>query len=318
MGYVEGGKHGDATMSPSQDGGFPDFMMKKRLLLSLLSSACLSQAEEPAKASIWKLSDEDSTVYLAGSVHLLRESDLPIPAAFDQVYAEVEEVVFEIDMAKAGDPQSAMAMRRAGTLPAGESIDDHLPAELTERLRDYLAKASLPRTTFDRFKPGFAFLSLASIEAMRKEARADLGLESTFFQKAKADGKPSRGLETMEYQLARFDELAPETMAELIESTLNDAEDGEDPLDEIISAWKTGDGEGLASLIIDEMEEEPEVLEVLLVERNRNWIPAIEEALATDRDVMFLVGAAHLVGDDSVIDLLEKKGFSPVQMDAAP
>ncbi|MDF1862845.1 MAG: TraB/GumN family protein [Verrucomicrobiales bacterium] len=293
-----------------------------RLFASFLSSALLAGAsmaaadDLPSRAPIWKLTDKDSSVYLAGSVHLLREKDLPIPAAFDLVYEKADELVFEIDMKTMMDPATAVKLAELGTLPEGETLSEKLPEEVMNKLTTYLEQVGMPTAIFDRFSPGMAFITLGSIEAVRSGANPELGLESTYYQKCLQDNKPSRGLETAEYQISRFNEIKVETIAELIEVTLDDAEIGSAALDEIVSAWKSGDPEKIAELVVSKMEEHPEVKRILLTERNCNWIPKIEKALAGEKTVLFLVGAAHLAGEDSVIDMLEKKGYQPRQVEA--
>jgi uncharacterized protein YbaP (TraB family) len=293
-----------------------------RLFASFLSSAFLAGAttavadDLPQRAPIWKLSDGNSSIYLAGSVHLLREKDLPIPAAFDLAYEKADELVFEIDMKTMMDPATAVKLAELGTLPEGETLSDKLPAEVMNKLTTYLKQVGMPTAIFDRFSPGMAFITLGSIEAVRSGANPELGIESTYYRKSLQDNKPSRGLETAEYQISRFNEIRVETIAELIAVTLDDANEGAAALDEIVSAWKSGDPEKISELVVSKMEEHPEVKRILLTERNRNWIPEIEKALAGEKTVLFLVGAAHLAGKDSVIDLLEKKGYQPKQVEA--
>ncbi|MGB0155113.1 MAG: TraB/GumN family protein [Verrucomicrobiales bacterium] len=289
--------------------------MKSNLILSLLAAnLAVAPAVHAGKAAIWKLSDDDSTVYLAGSVHLLREKDMPYPKAYDTVYKDSEELVFEIDMKEMNAPGAAMKMRQLGTLPAGESLGDHLSQETLTALDGYLKTNNLPAGMFNQFTPGMVYLTLGSMEALRQGARPDLGIETQFHQKAEKDGKPGSGLETTAYQMSRFNELDVETLNDLIKETIEASDETEETLDSIIKAWKSGDAQGLQKLVHDEMAKTPAVLEVLLIERNQNWIPVIEEKLAGDKNVMFIVGAAHLVGEGSVVQLLEDKGHKPVQL----
>lgn len=267
-------------------------------------------------APIWKLSDEDSTVFLAGSVHLLREKDMPIPPAFDRVYEMSEELVFEIDLAKMTDPSMALKIRAAGSLPEGESLAGHLEPETMKSLRQYLTQMQLPPNAFDQFTPGMVYISLGSMEAMRQGAKAELGLETRYYRKSVNDNKPSRGLETAEFQISRFDEIDPETIEKLITETLNDVDKAEETLDEIISAWKSGDEKQITTLIVDRLADTPEVKKVLLDDRNKNWIPEIEEALKSDKNILFIVGAAHLAGEGSVVDFLRKKNYDVQQVKA--
>lgn len=274
----------------------------------------LSRAEETKMAPIWKISDDDSTVYLAGSVHLLREEDMPVPPAFDRVYNEVEELVFEIDMAVMANPAMGARIRELGSLPNGVSLSEKLKPATMERLRHYLELVKMGRSDFDRFTPGMVYMMMGSIEATRHGARPELGLETLYYLKCIEDGKPSRGLETVEYQMSRFSSFGDGVLEKLINEALDEVEEGAEALDSLISAWRSGEAEELEELIVEQTDSDPRIREVLLIERNRNWIPEIEKHLASDRDVMFLVGAAHLVGEDSVVDLLEEKGYEVLQL----
>lgn len=285
------------------------------LFLALIASSLLHAEGGTKRPPIWKISDDNSSVYIAGSVHLLREKDMPIPPVFDRVYAKADELVFEIDMEAMTNPAMAMQMMALGALPAGESLSDHFGEETMGKLRNYLSERKMPTGLFDRFTPGMVFLTLSSIEATRNGARPDLGMETQFYKKSKKDGKPSRGLETPEYQMSRFNELEVGEIEKLIGESLDDLDKAGQQLDAIITAWKTGDSAKISELLLDQMEEGSTVREVLLTQRNKNWVPLIEESLAGDDTVMFLVGAAHLVGDDSVIDLLEKKSHEVAQLE---
>ncbi len=286
------------------------------LLATLLLAPSFLSAENLINAPIWKLSDEDSTVYLAGSVHLLREKDMPIPEAFDRIYEKADDLVFEIDLAEMLSPAMALKIREIGSLPQGQSLADRIAPTTLADLRDYLKSQNLPPNLFDRYTPGMTYITLGSLEANRHGARADLGLEIRYYRKSVNDNKPSWGLETAEFQISRFDEIDPEIVEQLIIDTLNEAEESEGSLDEIIDAWKSGDEKQIAELIVDRLADTPEVKKVLLDDRNANWVPEVEKALKTDRNTLFLVGAAHLAGEGSLIDLLQRKGFEIEQIKA--
>ena len=282
--------------------------------LPVLALAGALPADEAPMAPVWKISDADSTVFLAGSVHLLREKDLPLPSAFDRTYEECEELVFEIDMALMSRPETALEMHRLGSLPDGERLSDHFGPATMQRLRGYLKERKMSERFFDSYNPGMVYLLLSSLEAAHHGAKPELGLESTYYARCVTDGKPSRGLETVAYQISRLNGLEKEMVETIINEALDEVADSGATLDSITAAWKSGDAGKLAGVIVDQSGFTPELREVLLTERNRNWIPEIEKALATDRDVMFLVGAAHLVGEDGVVDLLRDKGLTVTQV----
>lgn len=266
--------------------------------------------DKQSLAPIWKVSDADSSIYLAGSVHLLRPQDLPINPVYDQAYELCTEVVFEIDMAEMLAPETHQRILKLGTLPEGETLADQIGAEAATQLSAYLTRKRLPPTLLDRYTPGLAFLTIENIEATSQGAQPDMGLELHFYERAKRDQKPSRGLETIEFQITLFDRLDPATLREMLQTTLAESKKdggGKSTLDRLITAWRDGEMELLNDIIRREMDDDAPERKALLTDRNRNWIPAIEAALADNTTTFFLVGTAHLIGTDSVVSLLEEK-----------
>ena len=270
----------------------------------------------PGPGCVWKLSDGDNTIYLAGSVHLLREKDYPLPDSYDLAYADSAKVVFEIDMADLSSVEGAQKIQVAGMYGAEDALKNHVTEETFDRIIDYFTSRSenavasqLAAPVLNRMKPGFIFLMISAIEAQELGAKPELGLETVFFKKAQQDEKPTGGLETIEFQMSRFDELTPEEMENLINETLDELKEMPQVIGEMIGAWRSGNVKALDKLMNEQMEEEKPIRTLLLDERNQNWIPEIEKALEGSENVMFLVGAAHLIGEGSVIDLLRKKGY---------
>lgn len=273
-----------------------------------------TESQPAGPVCIWKISDADNTVYLGGSVHLLREEDLPVPPGYLTAYQDSEEVVFEVDMEDLSNPAAGMMMRRIAMLPEGDELANHLSKETVAALKAYLKDAGLSMALFRNMKPGMVFLTISSIEATRSGARPELGLEMQVYMQCQRDGKKSRGLETLQYQLSRFDGMKDEDVDKLLKETLDDIDESREKVNELIQAWKKGDAGAMEKVIGEEMEDDSQVRKLLLTERNENWVPEVITALEGTKNVLFLVGTAHLIGKDSVIDLLSKKGIQARQM----
>ena len=300
------------------------------LTVTLGGSALVLAAEEAAsakvpveerKGSVWSVSDGDNTVYLAGSVHLLREEDYPISPVYDQAYADSESIVMEVDMAEMMSPQGMMQMQQLGMFGPDDQLSNHLSEELIKRIEAYLEKDQMGKMmvlALPRMKPGMVLLSISSVEAMRMNARPDLGLEMVYYQKAAKDGKEVTGLETLEYQMTRFEGISDEEMEKMLSSTMDEAENMADTLGKLIASWHRGEETEIDEIINEEFEDDSKFRQLLLTERNANWVPEVEKAIKGSENVMFLVGAAHLVGKGSVVDLLRKKGYEVKKVDPKP
>jgi uncharacterized protein YbaP (TraB family) len=291
------------------------FLLGAAFLLSVATaSPGTTLSADRGKSIVWKVECEKHNVFIAGSVHLLREDDYPIPPTYYRAYQESEKIIFEIDTADMEGLEPAMKMQQLGSYQNGDTLANHLRSETLELLRNFLRERQLPETAFMTMKPGLLSLTLSSLEAMRMGARPDLGLDMRFGALAKEDSITTGGLETIETQLGIFDGFTDEECDELLRTTIESLATITESLDKMISAWHLGDIEGLDTILNSEFEDSEKLRQALLVNRNRNWIPEIERAIAGDRNVMFMVGAGHLIGKDSVIELLEANGHKPVQM----
>lgn len=287
-------------------------------LSALVGLSPAATAED--KATIWKLEGEGSTVYLAGSVHLLRQQDHPLPAAYDRVYEDSERIYFEVDMAEMESMATKMKIMTMSMIPDGGTIKDIVSEETYAELKSYVDEGGEQlgpmAAVFERLTPGMLAMTITSLEAMKIGAIPDLGVEKVYDTKARQDGKGIKGLETTEFQIGLFNNLSEEEQDSLLKMTLLQVEETPKVLDDMINTWKSGDAEGLDNLLnkyFDD-QENATLTKVLLHDRNADWIGPIEEELKAPGNAMFIVGAGHLVGKKSVIEMLEEKGYRPVQV----
>ncbi|MEM7147047.1 MAG: TraB/GumN family protein [Verrucomicrobiota bacterium] len=269
-------------------------------------------------SSVWKVSSDTATVYLAGSVHLLRAQDYPLPPVYDVAYADSDRLVFEVDMGIMNQLDVQEELLKLGSYPEGESIREHVSEETYGKLQEYFKLRGVGGPMFESMKPGMLALTISSLEYMRMGAMPFLGVDMVYFKRAKGDEKPTAGLETVEFQVGLFEELSPKKQEELLVKTLDSLDDTEETTETLIEAWRTGDAKGLGEMLREEFVEDKAMERLFLTQRNENWVPQIEEILASDENAMVVVGTGHLVGRKSVVQLLRKKGYKIKQMRYAP
>lgn len=277
--------------------------------------AAKAQAE-PARACVWKIEHGNAVVYLAGSVHLLRQQDHPLPPPYQMAYDKSDRVYFEVDM---GDMlQAAGAVQKEAKLPDGETIQDHVSEETYKKLKAYFKKRGIGGKMLEEMKPGMLAITISGIEAMMIGALPQYGVEMHFNTQATRDEKPVKGLETVEFQMSMFDNLEKEDQDAFLAMTLDEIDKAPEMLGELIDVWKAGDAEKLDQLLNEQLQEDHPLTELILYDRNANWIPAIEEELKAEGTTFVVVGAAHLVGKKNVIELLEAKGYKAKQLTYEP
>lgn len=262
--------------------------------------------------TLWSLHGKSNTVYLLGSVHFLKPSER-LPAAVDQAYQDAEKLVMELDM----DDLDPLAMQQItmelGLLPQDRTLESELGAAAYSRVSAQARQFGIDPALLSRFRPWLAAMTLVQLQLMKQGLDPNAGVEQQLTARASADGKEIIGLETLQQQLGMLASLPSERQREFVMYSVEDTERASQEIDQLISAWRTGDTRTLARLLAEGFEKYPDLYRPLTVERNRKWIASIEDLLDDSDDYLVVVGTLHLVGKDSVIDLLERKGYKVTQ-----
>lgn len=274
------------------------------------------EAPEPPVPLLWTLADADSRVYLLGSIHVLTEADYPLAAAVDAAYADAEVVAFEIDQATM-DADALRLLPRYGLDPDGRALDEILPDSVYRTLSDVLRDNGLDVAAFDGFRPWLVSLMVGELGAAQLPLRAEWGVDRHVYGRAVADGRETVALETAEQQFAALAGLPEGDQIAALAEALAGVDDAPAQLLDLAARWRAGDAAGLARLIKEQSAGQAHAIKLLLGTRNRAWIAPIERLLARDGDdVLVVVGAAHLVGPDSVVSLLRERGHTVTRVEA--
>lgn len=280
------------------------------LSLTLLATA---QAAE-AKTFGWKATGKGGTIYLVGSIHVMSPSFYPLNPALDAAFKDSDLLVEEIDLAEMLDPMAQMAMLTRGMLPAGQSLDKMLSPATMALLKKATGDLGADASPLLRFKPWMLAISLQGIELAKAGFDPALGLDQHFYDRAKEGGRAVQGLETIEYQISRFDGMTVEQQDRMLAETLKELATQTAEVGKMGDAWKSGDVATLERLALADVKSDPVMYQRLLVERNRNWMPKIEALFARRGKALIVVGAAHLIGPDGVIAMLRAKGYTVEQL----
>ena len=284
------------------------------LLLAL--SAPLAFAEG-SMTSAWLAEGTTNRVYLLGSVHLLRESDYPLPAVVDEVYADAETLVMEIDMDDLDPVATQSLVNELGMLPDGESLADLMGSDMYARAEEAAAAIDIPIDMLEQSEPWLAAMTVEQMLLFRMGFNPTLGVEMWLTDRARNDGKPIEGFETAEEQLLFLDGLSLQAQREMLLQTLIDSAELQEIMDDTIEAWRNGDTAFIEETMLADMQRYEELNRVIVVDRNHRWTDQIEAMLDDEQDYLVIVGALHLVGDDGVPRLLEERGIRIRQLAAS-
>lgn len=285
----------------------------RRYVAALGSLLCLLSASTWAEPAAWRVTGAgESELWLLGSVHYLRQQDYPLPSNIDTLYQHADVIVMELDL----DDLDALSVQGsfvgAGMLPPGSSLETVLTPSVYDLALTRSAEFGLDLTFMARFEPWLVAITLMDLGMNALGFNASQGLEQHLLRRAASDGKEIIGLETLEDQIGVFDELSFDEQEALLLQTLNEIDSAEATMDELLDAWRNGQLDTLASELTADFEGFPTLYQRLVVDRNRNWLEALQGLLNEGGSYMVVVGALHLVGEDSVIELLEGRGLSVV------
>lgn len=277
--------------------------------LSLIMTALLLSCFSYAQTSIWQVSNDKNTVYLGGTFHMLKPSDYPLPQEFEHIYKKVNWLVFETDISKLDSTEFETKFMKTMSLPSGQILADQLSPQAYSGLIHYAAKNGIDTGHWQRFKPQMVCLMI-SLQELNKLGLTAQGVEQYLGDKALLDGKTITELETIDEQIHYVATMGQGNETALILQTLEDIKTLPNDLDTMSTAWRLGDVQSLFNTGIQPMVENyPEVYRSLLVERNNNWLPRIEQLIKQPDEKFILVGALHLIGEDGLLQQLAQRGY---------
>jgi uncharacterized protein YbaP (TraB family) len=276
--------------------------------LALFGALSMAAAPASAEPALWVVRDADSTVYLFGTIHVLRpETEWRTPK-IDAAYRSARELW--IETSEGGDPAATQALVvRLGASPT-TPLSSRLTPPDRARLTTAAAAAGLPAAALEPMRPWLAALTLTVAPVIKAGYDPAKGVDKVLEAQAKADGKPVRTFETMEQQFRFFADLPEAQEMQFLRATLDEADDGVAQIDAMAAAWAEGDIGALERTLIADMRRDyPQVYDLLLKDRNVVWAKQIQQLLAGSGVHFIAVGAGHLVGPDSVQAQLRAAGI---------
>ena len=287
----------------------------KGYLLTFFSLLCAVSVSAQAEPAAWRVTGEDTgELLLLGSIHYLRQEDYPLPSNIDELYQQADTLVMELDLDDLDTLSVENLFVEAGTLPPGSSLQTVLTPAVYELAETRSAEFGLDLAFATRLEPWLVASTLMDLGMNALGFNASRGLEQHLLRRATSDGKQVLGLETLEDQIHVFDQLSIKEQEALLLQTLNEIDSADDAMDELLNAWRDGRVNTLANELTANFEDFPILYRHLVIDRNERWLNPLRQLLETGERYLVVVGALHLVGDDSVIELLQHQGLSVIEI----
>lgn len=277
------------------------------LMLALPACAQSKPTANDADPALWVVKDADTTIYLFGTIHVLKPGlswfDEAVKTAFDKS----DQLVLE--MVQPDQATMQQIVLKNGIVTTGPTLTEQLPADKRGAYLKALTEAGLPPQAFDRMKPWLAGVTLSIMPIQKLGYDPKNGPETVLADAAKAAGKPVAGLETAEQQIGYFNGLSQKAQIEFLTSTVEDLPKAGEEMAEMVDEWAKGDPDALAKTMNESLKDSPEVAKTLLTDRNARWATWIKARMAKPGTIFIAVGAGHLAGNDSVQAQLARQGI---------
>lgn len=264
-----------------------------------------------AESAVWRVENGGSAVFLGGTIHKLSPQQYPLPGEYQAAYERSDIIVFETDIEAMGSAAVQGRLAERSRLPDGQTLGSVLNASIHTSVQEYCDEIGFPCEHLETLQPVAAMLTLLSI-TMHSLGITAPGVDEHFFQRAQADSKDIRALESVEEQidhLMSLDQGDPDRFVQHSIDDLREARRG--GMEEGLQVWRQGEEAALVEHFLrEQMLYSPALYQSLMVDRNRAWLTSIRQYIQTPETELVLVGVAHLVGDHGLVTLLQNEGYS--------
>ena len=278
-------------------------------LLALGTTSADAKPPQAAHPALWEVSDADTTIYLFGTIHLLPDDLQWRTPTFDQAVASSQQLVVET-IVNQQDLQSIrnaeFQLRFGKKLPP---IAQRVPPAKLPLLRKAIAKSGIPEKMLDQMDTWLAAISLLGVQFQELGLKGSHGPEEILRQQFLSANKPIGELESNVEQFGYFDRLPESAQRSLLEGAIEPAAMASQEFAQMLGPWGRGDVKRIGATFNKEFKDSPELKQALLIQRNAHWAKWIEQRMAQPGTIMVAVGAGHLAGDSSVLEILKRDGY---------
>ncbi len=288
-----------------------------QLLLALILAAVsgrFTKLSAQERSFLWKVQGSENAVYILGSIHLLKRDSAALKPIVQEVFSKSKRLVLEIDLLNEGPAKFQQLVMQKGVNLDGKLLASQLSPETYALTVRRAAELGVDLKLLAPLKPWVVALTMVVMQLQKLGYDPSLGIDHQLAQRAKQANKPVAGLETAEFQMDIFNQLTLAQQEMFLRQSLLEMELLAEAVEDMVGAWNSGDVERAEKLFLASLRTFPELKEQVLDRRNRRWLPQLEQFLKQSDDILVVVGTAHLLGAQGIIELLKQRGYKLEQM----
>ena len=253
------------------------------------------------------MSSAGTTLYIFGSVHVLKPGTPWLDDELRQKISTVRAIYLEVSPAEQQELFVAGLVMKYGILAKGDSLKNHLPAEVYAEVGAAFRAHGMQEKIFESFKPWTADMAYSALKFLDAGYKQETGVEATITALAQAKGIRTEGLETAEFQISLFASLTDQEAAEMLQEDLAEADQMAAVMDRLTSSWGSGDVADLAAYFAETTKDDPKLRKKIITDRNAAWVPKIQAIMDKPGTYLVVVGTGHLVGRNPLSRCFRKR-----------
>ena len=287
---------------------------KNRFLAAVLELGFLlvgltGELRAQEKSFLWRVNSDQNRLYILGSIHLLKKETYPLKKSIEDAFEQTKKLVLEIDLSSANSQKIQQLMLQKSISADGTMLHQSVSDETYQAVAKRAKELDIDIRVLSPFKPWVIAMTMAAIKLQQLGFEPSLGVDRHLAERAKQTDKPTAGLETAEFQLDLFDRFSAKEQELLLRQSMDEMDHVERNVTAIVQAWKSGDVGAVERHLLVGMRDYPEIHRKVIDDRNQRWLPQIENLLSRGENALIVVGAAHLVGKNGIIELLKDRGY---------
>lgn len=270
-----------------------------------ISCSSPKQIATGKKHFMWEVKSGESTVYLLGSIHVAKRDIYPLDSIIETAFQNSQYLAVEFDL-KTVDPFKVLKL---STYSDEQTLKDNIDSLSYQKIKAGFEKIGIPESVFNKYKPWFASINLVNLDLASSGYNPEAGIDFYFLDKAKNQRKKVLELESFEEHISLMDTLMNLFGNSFIDYTLNDLEETKSQVDKLFNIWAAGDIKAMENYIKSNISNDKNYEKMFYLmndKRNFNMVKKIREYLNQPGTYFVVVGAAHLVGENGLVNLLSK------------
>lgn len=284
------------------------------IFLLLPATPALAEQTDTPKHCLWEVENGTNKIYLFGTIHFSSSNFFPLPTVVEEAFRQSESIMLESDRDEESSPAGRSNTLAAAKYPPGDSLKNHLSPAVYSNVQAYLIEAGNKGSYLDSTKPFMVAFALLDYATRQLGLDMSQSVDGYLLDKAQRDKKRVIPLESLDQKLKIFTSLNDRQQEDMLLETFREIARTNHIIQEVTLAWTRGETEKIDKFIFEALRQQPNFGKVLLTDRNKKWMPAIEAEMKRGRLIFVAVGLGHLLGKDSLVELLSKRGFKVRQL----